>query len=341
MVTEHIDYVQDFTNEITLSTPSKVNVNLSGITEFQIFDSIFILTLKGEKDIIACMSLKSSKVLGRFLNIGNSQNEIIFPSALSTGINIYNNQDSLYIDILDSQKGRMLTANVTESLTKNKFAIKNISHKLSNNCFIAQRLKNGLYFIREITDGDTRQARMIRDIKTGKNSTPKILAKLNTASVAPGEDFNILSTITKVGKDDRIIEMPIGLNYINIYKTDGSFAKTVCVGDKLDNIDEIMNTDKWKRLYTFADLRIFNNCFGVVQIDEEEKSYQTKREKSPSILMFSLEGKPLAHIKLKRHITSFDIDAKNGYLYTLDNQTEEFLRYKIPQGLKSVLDQSN
>lgn len=338
MVTEHIDYVKDFTNEITLSTPYKINVNLSGITGFQIFDSICVLTTKGENGIIACTALNSSKVLGRFLNIGNSQDEIIFPSSLSTGINIYNYHDSLYIDILDGQKGRMLTANVSESLIKNCFAIKNISHNLSNNCFITQRLKNGLYFIREITNGDTQQTRMIRDLKTGKNSTPKILARLNTASVAQGEDFNIISTITKVSKDNRIIEMPIGLNYINIYKIDGSFAKTLCIGDKLDDIDEIMNTDKWNRLYTFSDVRVFDNSFGVVQINEEEKSYQTKREKLPSILLFSMEGKPLARIKLKRHITSFDIDTKNGYLYTLDDQTEEFLKYKIPQELKAVLD---
>lgn len=338
MITEHIDYVKEFPHEIALSSPCKVNAKLPGITGFQIFDSICVLTLKGENGIITCMSLNSSNVLGRFLNIGNSQDEIIFPSSLSTGINIYNYQDSIYIDILDGQKGRMLTANVTESLIKDKFAVKNISHKLSNNCFITQRLNNGLYFIREITNGDTQQTRMIRNLKTGKNSTPNTLAHLNTASVAPGEDFNIISTITKVGKGDRIFEVPIGLNYINIYNIDGSFAKTVCVGDKLDDIDEIMNTDRWNRLYTFSDIRVFDNCFGVVQINEEEKSYQTKREKLPSILLFSLEGKPLANIKMKRHITSFDIDVKNGYLYTLDDQTEEFLKYKIPQELKAVLD---
>lgn len=337
MTTGNVEYVKEFPVNIELSQPQRIEMEALNVTGFQVLDTLMALKVKGD-GFLAFSTMKNPKVLGRFLNVGNSEEEFVFPPDLATGFVFYQLGDTLLADVFDQQKGRILTMNVNLSLKTRKLALKSISKGLANNDFNVVRLTDGRYFIKELSNGDTQQTRMIRDLKTGKNSTPKILARLNTASVVPGEDFNILSTITKVSKDDRIIEMPIGLNYINIYKIDGSFAQTVCVGDKLDDIDEIMNTDRWNRLYTFSNISVFDKCFGVVQINEEEKSYQSKREKLPSILLFSLEGKPLASIKMKRHITSFDIDFKNGYLYTLDNQTEEFLKYKIPQELKTVLD---
>lgn len=337
MTTGNVEYVKEFPVNIELSQPQRIEMEALNVTGFQVLDTLMALKVKGD-GFLAFSTMKNPKVLGRFLNVGNSEEELIFPPDLATGFVFYQLGDTLLADVFDQQKGRILTMDVNQSLKTGKLVLKSISKGLANNDFNVVRLTDGRYFVKELLNGDTQQTRMIRDLKTGKNFTPKILARLNTASVVPGEDFNILSTITKVSKDDRIIEMPIGLNYINIYKIDGSFAKTICVGDKLDDIDEIMNTDRWNRLYTFSNISVFDKCFGVVQINEEEKSYQSKREKLPSILLFSLEGKPLASIKMKRHITSFDIDFKNGYLYTLDNQTEEFLKYKIPQELKTVLD---
>ena len=334
MITSNVEYVKEFPQEINMSNPEKVDVNVVGITNFLIVDSVMAFTVKGEKGIMTFAETNNLKVLGKILNIGNAQDEMSLPPSLSTSCIFYTIKDSLFADLFDGQKGRLLTVNVSKSLAANKISITRIQKEgFSNDIFNIARLDEQTYMVKAISNGDTQQTRKIINLKSGKESVTPILEQLNTASVVPGEDFNILSTITKTSNDGRIIEMPIGLNYLNIYKTDGSIAKTICIGDKLADIDEIMSLDRGDRLYTFSDIRVFKKGFGVVQIDETEKQFQSDRTKFPSILFFSFEGKPLAKIDLKRQFTSFDVDFKNNYIYTFDSQSEEFLRYKIPAEL--------
>lgn len=118
--------------------------------------------------------------------------------------------------------------------------------EFSNPVFNTVRLSDGKYFIKELNDNETKQIRTIRDLKSGNVTITPLMKKLNEASVKEGEDFNIISTITKVSKDGRIIEMPIGLNYLNIYTPDGTFAKTICIGSQTDDIDEIMKSSNSK-----------------------------------------------------------------------------------------------
>jgi hypothetical protein len=130
-------------------------------------------------------------------------------------------------------------------------------------------------------------------------------------------------------KNGRIVEAPIGLNYINIYSLDGSFAKTICMDKELNNITNIQNTEETDRIYTFANLRVYDDFFGVVYINEDELTYQTGRKKLPSILLFDWDGNPFVELKLDHHIQSFDIDLLTGELYTLDRDFEEFYKYDI------------
>lgn len=81
---------------------------------------------------------------------------------------------------------------------------------------------------------------------------------------------------------------------------------------------------------------VFDNFFWVVKIDDEEAAYQQKKTKLPSILLFNLDGRPLAEIEMKHQITSFDIDIQNGILYTFDSNTEEFLKYDMSKWLKTL-----
>ena len=75
-----------------------------------------------------------------------------------------------------------------------------------------------------------------------------------------GEDFNILSAITKLGDyHGRFVEIPIGLNYINLYSLNGNFAKTLCISENFFDVSSIQKESKWDRIYTFSDLRVFDD----------------------------------------------------------------------------------
>ena len=329
MTTSDIEYINKFPKEIHLSSPERINTELIGIRGFKILDSVMVFSVQGDNGLLAFYRISDMKPLGRFLNIGNSKEEVLFGPTLSTSVNFYRNADSLYVDVFDGQKGRMLTFNVDECLQKKQSILKAENKSFSNDVFNIARLPDGKYFVKELDDKETRQTRAIVDLKSGSTTCTPIMKKLNEASIKDGEDFNILSTITGIDKEGRIIEMPIGLNYLNIYKSDGSFAKPLCIGDKLDDIDDITSTNKAKRKYTFSDIRIFDTFFAVMYINEAEGIYQTKSIKVPSILLFTLEGKPIAEIKLKRQATSFDIDMKSYILYTYDSKTQEISKYSM------------
>jgi hypothetical protein len=171
-----------------------------------------------------------------------------------------------------------------------------------------------------------------------KKTVPSHMEQLNRATVRAGEDFNILSTGTQYSRAKRmIVEAPaIGLNYINRYSLDGSFGKTICIGNKLENIEKIQNIDRWDRICSFRSLRLFPEFWGVLYLNESEKISQTGRKTLPFIFLFDWNGNPVAKLKLNSFITSFNIDLLNGYLYTMDNQTEKFCKYDIRDILKKL-----
>ena len=121
-----------------------------------------------------------------------------------------------------------------------------------------------------------------------------------------------------------------------MYTLDGSFQKSICIGDKLSNIDGIQKRKRQNRLYTFADLRIFDDFFGVLYINEEELTYQTGRKKMPKILLFDWQATPLAEITLDHHVTCFDIDFGNENLYTFDAHSDAFFKHNLTDILKSL-----
>ncbi len=133
-----------------------------------------------------------------------------------------------------------------------------------------------------------------------------------------------------------MVEIPIGLNYINIYSLDGSFGRTICIGKELFNIGKIQDLNRVKRVYTFSDIRLFDDFFGVVHVDEERINYFGERKKTPRILFFDWDGNPLAELVSDHHITSFDIDFTRGELYTLDLYSDEFYKYDIKDKLKEL-----
>jgi hypothetical protein len=187
----------------------------------------------------------------------------------------------------------------------------------------------------EIGENVTGQERVL--LKNGIRSIPPVFKKLNRASIVmPGGDINILGTLTGYNEESgRLVEMPIYLNYINIYTPDGSFAKTICTGRELDNINDILQLNIAKRIYRHASLCVYDKMFGILKIDEDYGTYETQRKKLPSIQIFTMNGEPLVEFKLDRFATSFDIDFNNGFLYTYDQMTEDFFKYNITHVFKN------
>lgn len=335
MALDNVVYVDDFPHTFTLQNKAKPNIDVIGIKNFVIHDSILILSTTNGNGLWSFLSLPDYQNLGSFINRGNGPLEFNSPPSVGNGVKLTKEKGKTQAYIYDFRKGRLLKMNVDESIKSKKLHMSISNDSLTPSLFDFVALDSLTYFCKEVANGQTQQIRYIN--KGNKKTKPPILEKLNQASIKKGEDINILSTITAHSdQHDLIVEMPIGLNYINLYALDGSFKKTVCMGEELDNIGRIQDKFRWNRMYTFADLRLFDDFFGVVYINEDEKTYQINREKFPSILLFNWEGEPLGELKLNTHITSFDIDFVNGKLYTFDVHSEDFFKYDITDILSEL-----
>ncbi len=334
MAFDSVNFVEKFPRSITLQNKTEPKIDVIGIRNFAIYDSLLIFSTINDDALWSLVSLNNYSTLGNFLKKGQGPFEFIESPSVGSRAT-FSKQDSLFAYIYDSQKGNLLKMNIDESLRSKETKIYSVSQSLPSFLFNLVLIDSVTFMGKEINPTQTQQ---IRYLIHGKDKKPiQMLSKLNNAKIEQGEDINILSTITKRNeKQNILVEMPIGLNHLNLYTLDGKLRKSICIGKQLDNIDDIQEKKRQNRLYTFADLRIFEKYFGVLQINEEEETYQTARRKKPSILLFDWVGNPLAELKLDHHITSFDIDFQKGDLYTFDAHSDEFYKYNIKDFLTDI-----
>jgi hypothetical protein len=331
---KNVEFIEKFPQTFELHNKIDPNFDIIGIRNFAIYDSLLVLSTVNDQGLWSFISLKTKANLGNFFTMGQGPNQFTESPSVGTKVT-FHRKDSLFAYIYDSQKGKLLKMNIDASLHFNKLNISTVHDSLPPFLFNFVMLDPSKFLCKEADPTQTQQIRYIKENNDKK--TPDILNKLNNAKIKNGENINILSTITKYSPlHKKIVEMPIGLNYINMYSLDGDFSKTISLGKTLDNVDKVQDESRWDRLYTFADLRVFDNFFGVVYINEDEKTYQTNRKKKPLILLFDWNGNPLAELKLNHFITSFDIDFNNGDLYTFDVHSDEFYKYNVKDILQKL-----
>lgn len=331
---DEVRYIKEFPQSFSLTNDESVGLEVIGMKDLCIYDSLLIITTGDKKGMWSFFSLSNYDLLGKFLSRGKGPSEFIQSPYVSHQF-LFKEKDQLYAVIQDFQIGKIYKMNIDESLKTQNLQMSLITESIPSFLFNFVYIDSVTYYCVEVADKQCSQIRyMLRD---GEKMIPETFEKLNRIKLERGENMNILSTSTKRNAEgDKIVEMPIGLNQINLYAIDGSFAKTICVGDRLDNIADVENTNRWSRKYTYGHLRTYPGFFAALYINEEEKIYQMGRVKLPVIQCFDWNGEPIAELKLNRQITSFDIDFVKGYLYTLDSLTDEFYKYDIGDILKKL-----
>lgn len=334
MVTENIQRAQGFPHTFQLKDGIDAEIADIGIKNMRVFDSIMVLTTNRKEDFLTFYALPDNKELGSFLNIGKGPFEFLYQPVLEETSFVKKNNDWVAF-LYDFQNGKILTLNVNQSLKKGEADISVFADSISPFQFNMVMIDSTTFLHKELANGNTQQIRSF--IKDNKKTTLPVLDRLNKATIKQGEDFNLLSTIAKYSeKRQRVVEISVSLNYLNIYAFDGSFEKTIYLGEKLDDLLEVQRKRRWNRKYSFTDVRLFDDFFGVVFINEKEKTFDLNRRKYPVIYLFDWDGNPLAELKLNQFITSFDIDFYHEALYTFDYKTEELRKYDIKEMLKRI-----
>lgn len=334
MAFENVDYISDFPLSFTLTNKATVDINDVGLRDFRIVDSLLIAGKTSSNGLFEIYRLPDYKILGKYLEGGGGPLEFEQRPSVSQASYLSEN-DHLVSYLYDFKKGRVMRFNISETLSSGSLDLTEQAGTLPPFLFECLILDQNEYFIKEIDNRDTQQLRYI--IQNGNRRSTPILDKLNESAIQEGEDFNILSTNSGYSQlHGKIVEAPIGLNNINIYSLDGGLAKTICLGEELSDITEIQSRFRFNRNYTFSSLSLFKEFFGVVFINEDEKTYQIRRMKMPSILLFDYEGRPVAKIQTEGHFTDFDIDFNGKELYTFDVHSDEFVKYDINEILVNL-----
>jgi hypothetical protein len=331
MILDDIQYTTKFPQSFMLDQAIDIDfesMNIIGVSDFRVYDSLLVLSTKDKEGALSFLSLPDEHFLGKFLTLGQGPNEFHF-NPMFTQITFFEEEGVRFAWIYDMLTGKLYKMNIDKSISNNQLSM-SVYEKLPPSLFDFCVIDSVTFFCKEMAN-EQQQIRYIWD--KGEKTTLPHLEKLNLATIRDeGESFdiNLLSTIVKYNVlKGRIVESNACLNYINLYSLDGSFEKTICIGDKLDNIDKIQNIDMWDRIDTFGDLRLFPQFWGVLYKNESMKDSQIDRKILPTIFLFDWDGNPLAELKLNRFITGFDIDMTNGYLYASDHQTDVFFKYDI------------
>jgi hypothetical protein len=337
MTLDSIDYVTEFPHTYILEDFRDVNTEVIGYYNFCIIDSFLIFSTTDGDGFWSFVSLSNKNILGQFLKRGQGPDEFLFSPDVETATNFFKYNGKHFAAIYDSQKGKVYKMDIDETLRSRELSISIMKDSIPPFLFNFVMLDTTKFLCKAVNNEATQQLRYFRKNNI-KGSSPN-LEKLNSATIKAGSDINIVSTMTKYSqKYNIIVEMPVMLNYLNFYSPDENFGKTICIGNKLNNIEIIQNTNFPEVMETFFDLRLYNDFFGVLFVNEDKFSKETGRKKTPSIFLFNWQGNPIAELKLNRHLTSFDIDFNKGLLYGLDYVKEDFFQYDINGILKVLIN---
>ena len=331
--------ISDFPKNYTLTGGDLLDldvIDIIGIQDIHIHnDSLLFLSTIHRDSLWVVLSLPDYSILGSFFTVGQGADEFLFSPWVGLNATTFELDGEIFADIHDVGRARMVRANISETLKTGIPRISILENSFSRNVFSIIVLDSNKFVYREVNLDATAQMRFI--LYNDSISTMPVLENLNRARIEFGKNINILSVMTRMNPhNNRFVEMPLLLNYFNIFNLDGSFAKTICVGNRLDNIGRIQSKRFADQVQRFADLRAFRDFFGVVFINETMRSLDVGRRNLPFILLFDWYGSPLAKLQLPRVITSFDIDFRRGSLYTFDFHTDEFYRYDIRDVLREI-----
>jgi hypothetical protein len=334
MALEDIRYVKEFPQTFALNHATDIDWDIIGMQNFCIYDTLLVFSTTDKDGFWSFVSLNNNRYRWKFLSQGQGPYEFFQSPSVVRNMKFFKEENELHAAIYDSPKGKLYDMNISESMTNNRLHISTLKDSLPSSLFGFTIIDSATFLCKEVNRDVTMQIRYVLSGET--KIIPPHIEELNKASIKAREDINILSTITKESENKFIVEMPLNLNYINMYTLDGSFAQTICVGENLDNIKKIQDKKRADRIYVFSDLRLFQDFWGVIRIQEDTRTFQTERKRPPSILLFDWQGAPLAELQLDRFITSFDIDMTNGFLYALDHPTDTFCQYDIKDVLKKL-----
>lgn len=327
---EDVDYIKRFPKEIKTDVYIEDRYDLTGAISLFIDDSILYVAKMGAEHYIYAFDIDAGNLIGSFLKNGNGPGELLAVPALS--ISSLKKDNGLVFSIIDG-RGHLLDINFSESLKKGKTVLVGTEDVPTSNLMHCIKLDDryGIY----CTTLKPRFTGINRFIYyNGEQTSIPPLEELNKNVINKEGDsflFNLVGVMANCNtRLNRMVEVSIYLNTIHLYDVDGPFAKTICMGKQLSDIEALEEAGPTGMKTINGYMMTFRDFFAILHQDKEDEK---------SVCIFDWEGKPLGKIYVDSGIDSFDIDVKRGKLFALKNATEELLIYDIRELGAIVINQ--
>ena len=338
MILDDVEYVKDFPIHTDLGNAEESGFDVIGVLNFQVCDTMLMVSLKGETDgFWQFYSLKEKNLIGKMLGIGQGPNEFLMPVYSENQYTIKKAANKWYASIYDNMRGGIYRLDIDGTLQGENLLLQKVNSDLAGGLISVKELEDDSFICRELAEQMTEQNRYV--LKNGEKVVPETLNMLNMSKVLDGDggfyDMNLISSSIRI-HDNLIVEVPVYLNYINLYSLDGSVRKTICMDKSLSSISSLQAQKNTARKQTYTAVQTFDAFFGVCAYYHTADEEDSGAELFSQIQLFSYEGKPLASFRLNRQVSAFDIDFTNGDLYVLSSSTDEFVKYDISDLLRKL-----
>ena len=317
-----VTYVKEFPEHSTVIESSKIPLDLPGLQDIKLKDSILFVSQKGQDRVIKMFSYPDLKFLGDFAPIGNGPGELMnVPFFSETSFSRHN--DSLYINIPDF-KMKIVRYNVTAALSGDAGCFTQHPLELGGTALGVYSFDESTYYYMSLSQGMTSLTRHL--VIDGEEQVLEAQEELNSTKLdqSDGFSFNLISARPAYHPATGVIaECCISVNRINMYSVkDPTFKKTIVVGKKASSIEEAKSLMKLLSSlprYCFqADS--YSDCLSLL--------YGSPNSDKRSVLIFDWQGNPLQKIDLPFNVQSVEVDFDNRTLITSDYETEELYFHK-------------
>lgn len=162
----------------------------------------------------------------------------------------------------------------------------------------------------------------------GEEKEIEITKPLSDRYVDDSSDINLLAKVSIYDPNsDRFVEAMTHLNQINMYSRDGSWGRTICVGNKLDDLSAVQATGPAYQKRGYLSLSSIGKGFAASYSGMTEMDFELKGQSSTDIHIFNWDGEPIYKLTFPFQVSFIDIDYNNNILYVIDVTDDRLRKY--------------
>ncbi len=327
-------FVNDFPNRGELRQIDDFHIDEIGLRSVKVVDTLlFIYRSAGPLDESATWliySLDGKKKYEECMKVGRGPGEFTYiPWANSC--HFFHKNDSLFVHMPERHKGYLYEMNITKHLKEGgevPYPVVETGH-INSSCWSTTPCGGGRALLNRANDDFTGIQRLMYENDTVRPMP--ITRDIDNATIAKSDDISDLNLLSKSicynAAADKFVEAMYYFNQINIYSADGTEGRTICVGNKLDDLSLIENTPRFVRKNNYGALSAWDEGFGAAYLGDSEINLQQLLSNKSQIQFFDWEGNPKYLVELPYQIEEFDIDFTNNVLYVISQNNDKVMAY--------------